>query len=355
MNIIGIGAFGLALVGTVLLSGQTAADIRNGQTIIGSDVLTIRAEIRYQGVCDASAAVSHRPGLLLVANDEFNDLHVYSVLGGKPLQTIALKGLPGTVDADDEIDLEGVARYNNRLWWIGSHSNDSKAEDQHARQLLFSTGLPDDKTRKLKIQDATQDLIALLKAESDLKDIITEDVLSLAPKRGGLNIEGLAAHHDGGLLIGFRSPLAERTNSDGKVKHDALVAHIAVTDGGVELRSPPLRLRLGGRGIRDIVRDGDDYLIIAGSVSSEPDFALYSWDGRGKKPEKLASFFLNGLNPEALAKIGSGWLVLSDDGAQLRPDSSAGDGDRPCKKFRKRNDLGNDHPSAYFRGIFLAP
>ena len=140
------------------------------------------------------------------------------------------------------------------------------------------------------------------------------------PKKGGINIEGLADAGDDNLYIGFRSPL-----QSGKAIVLKILKVSDVLSGGqgpVEIEQP-LLFDLGGRGVRSMERVDDHYLIIAGPSTEDDSFAgtelgfkLYLWDGLQPETARGLDTDFGEFNPEALFEIGStGHLMaLSDDG-----------------------------------------
>jgi hypothetical protein len=266
-------------------------------------------DLVFRGMCDASALWRAPDGDWWVADDESQVLRVYAPTGGEPKRTIDL-GLGGS-----EADIEGSAEQGGLVWWIASHGRNKDAEPRPTRQILLATrpsGAPAGKLTTL--------LPALL-AHPDLGPVLTA-AEPLAPKKGGISIEGLAAA-DGGLWIGFRSPL--------DAEHHALAARLdapeAVLAGGAPTIGAVAHLDLGGRGIRSMERIGSAWWIVAGSVGPGGAFQLYRWDGAAAPVAVAAD--LGELSPEALVGLPDGRLaVLSDDGT--RPVGS-----RECKSAPK--------------------
>jgi hypothetical protein len=131
---------------------------------------------------------------------------------------------------------------------------------------------------------------------------------------GGLDIEGLCATPKGDLLIGFRNPVP---------KDHALLVPLTNPEGILKGKpakfGEPMLLNLGGRGVRDITRWRDGYLIAAGPAAGGDDFALYTWAGGDKKPKKLKDVRLKHFHAEAIIVFpGHAATVelLSDDGAR---------------------------------------
>lgn len=311
----------------------------------------------FLGICDASAAISIDVDYFLVAHDEaFSEdggdtLYLYkndisAEEGVQPVKKINIRSdleLPNP-ELDEESDIEGAARFGNRIFWITSHGRNSKGKIKPNRYRLFATDL----TGSLPemdlsfvgfypslIQDiqkranwknpkdtlgavARSALAASLQLGDDLTDeasSMTEEELTkkqrkairrkLAPKRDGINIEGLAVGSDGTtLLIGFRNP---------KIHEDALVIPLlnanALIEGQAEaaLFGDPITLFLKGRGIRsmDYVPELEAFLIVAGSRDDNKypmQSLLFKWSGGvDDDPVEIRRLYQSkGVNPEAL-------------------------------------------------------
>ncbi|MDG4595762.1 MAG: DUF3616 domain-containing protein [Candidatus Contendobacter sp.] len=314
----------------LLLSGTAFLPIR-----------VIAQEVKYVGMCNASAAVALDTKKFIVADDEDNILRIYDKnMTAKPLQTLSLSKLfPGEIqDGDDlEIDLEGAAVLGDKIFWIGSHSTSKKGKSRLARHRLFALQIKPDAggefvtTRVGKIY-AT--LVADLEKDTRFKKYKIHEAKTIAPKDiGGLSIEGLAATPEGTLLIGFRNPLSE-----GKVENGRLVGGKALlvtllnpleVIGGKEARfDNPIDLDLDGYGIRSIEsRNKNEYLIVAGPYhenlrtegQKREESRLYlSSDKWSDKPRWLEKIKINDLNVEAAffyPKDGEKYVqLLSDDG-----------------------------------------
>jgi hypothetical protein len=256
---------------------------------------------RYEGVCEASAAVALDDTHFVVASDDLEHLTVYE----------RGKASPGaSVELDDVTDIEAAARIGDTIFWLTSHSlTDKKGKDKPERKLLFATVVAPDGSLRLQgteFRDLRERLRVLLSLDS-------------AAFARTLNIEGLAATPSGDLLVGLRSPL----RSDDR----ALIVRIADPFALVGLPPPPpaadaqpvadvSALDLGKRGVRSLERIGERYLIVAGSVEDggKPPAALFWWDGaQGIEPGPDVS--LTGLTPEALFAWGDGTLqILGDNG-----------------------------------------
>ena len=293
----------------------------------------------YRGTADASAGIALSDDTFVVGSDESlfvpkhlkkgeNVLFVYKVGTSQPLYTVRLESILRSGDSNNEADIEAAARIGNRIFWISSHGHNAEGKSRPDRFNFFATDI-DDKG-KLGLSGGKRPLLSYKNLLIDLIDDNNYAKFDLgklhrsaiAPKRGGVNIEGMAAAPNGHLLIGFRSPIV-----DGK----ALIAPLTnpndvVTQAKRAIFDEPVELDLGGLGIRDIVfwQKGKCFLIIGGPVGEEGTSWLYRWDGNVSDdgiatPQRLENIDFNGLNPEAIViypnsdKI----QILSDDGAKM--------------------------------------
>ena len=116
------------------------------------------------------------------------------------------------------------------------------------------------------------------------------DALKWPAKENGLDMERIAVD-DTEILLGLRGPAAGGF---------AIVMRlsVAIGDKGFSLRKRNGQryrlsfLQLNGLGIRDLVREGDDLLVLAGpSMDLDAPFALYRWHGAfdraSRKDEKV--------------------------------------------------------------------
>jgi hypothetical protein len=287
----------------------------------------------YTGTSDASAGIDAGGGHLLVADDENQNLRLYSRTqsglaenGFDVTASLALTDIDGGVPR--EVDLEGAARDGTTVYWTGSHSN--KKDNGAARpnrQRVFATTLTG-------AGDAAQlayagrydhlrtDLVAWDANNghglgANALGLTASAAIGVWPERDdGFNIEGLALAPDtDGLYIAFRAPLLP-VNARAK----ALVIHATnlravvrnAPAGGSQAAgsvtfAAPIELDLGGRGIREIVPTSDGrYLIVAGPTAGATgtppsNFQLYLWSGNATDTSPLP---LNA-NLAAVAAAGS--------------------------------------------------
>lgn len=282
--------------------------------------------------CDSNTSL---PRLCLVIDDETQGAQIVLLQddelragGFIPLTVAQFAGKPL------ELDAEGVAFDAGHFYVVGSHGrprhgddavseaqkkpkNDAKAA---ASRQIFRIALPasavDMKTGQLvgkaEILPSSA-LAAILKDQPELKPFYDEPL-----HKNGVTIEGLAVR-DRRLFIGMRGPVLEA---------DAIVLSVAepaAFDG--QAAEPTLhRLALGkdrsnhSRGVRDLVRYRDDFLVLAGPVNDPPedvpikdgDYAIYLWNGKGKTDRLFdLKAFGDKKKPEAL-------LPIDGDAEQVR-------------------------------------
>jgi hypothetical protein len=200
--------------------------------------------------------------------------------------------MPPSADPEDtvEADLEGLAYEEGMLWLVGSHSlkrkkpkdNTDKAAQQLAkisrdgnRFLLARIPVVEAEAGwRLARRDEQRAAARLAgnKESNELTDTLRDDphlapFLGIPGKDNGFDIEGLAVA-DGRLFLGLRGPvlrgwavileLEVKSDADSpEILHLKPIAH----DGRPYLKH---FLQLGGLGIRDLCRDGEDLLILAG-------------------------------------------------------------------------------------------
>lgn len=285
------------------------------------------AQTRYEGLCDASAAVALGARHFVVADDEHNRLTIYRRGEAKAVGEVELDRFLKT---DKEADLEGAAQVGNRIYWIASHARNSAGKLREDRQRFFATEI-----RGTTVEPIGKPYTALLTdllAAPTLAPLKLSDAAARAAEAdGGFNIEGLAAAPDGSLLIGLRNPIPQ-----GRALVIPLLnpADLVAGKGPARFGSA-IRLDLGGRGVRSIDRIGAGYLIVAGPPADEGSFALFHWSG---KPNDMPAPFkaeLGTLRPEALFAWPDGQVTaLSDDGGVMVGKKACKDADKDKRAFR---------------------
>jgi hypothetical protein len=287
---------------------------------------SVAGAVTFTGRCDGSAVFAIDATHIAVASDEAseesgrNQIAVYGIDGGVPQATYSLNDFLQIEKKNKEADLEAAAAVGDRVYWIGSHARNKEGKERPARLQLFATTFAGG-----KYQPVGKPFHGLIPAFASVPQLAGAADKS-GEDEGGLNIEGLAATPDGGLLIGFRNPVP-----GGKALLVPLTNPGEVIDSGAapKLGAPvSLDLSEGGkyadRGVRDLFYDSGSkgFLVLAGSWRGWDDPkaappALFRWSGKpADAPERL-DVDLSGLTPEAVTTIpGSpgAVLILSDDG-----------------------------------------
>jgi hypothetical protein len=213
--------------------------------------------------------------------------------------------LPGD-DADEEADVEGLARTGDFLWAVGSHSLRRKqikehhdgdralrrlarVEGQDNRQILVRLPIADvhgvpTPVREIEVA-GRKHRAAALRRRDNLRSLLRDDehvgpFLPIPGKDNGLDIEGIAVRGDR-VYLGLRGPV---------LRGWAFVLELRpyVTDDDpdrLRLRDfadgLPYRkhvLDLEGLGVRDLCPDGDDLLILAGpTMDLDGPVRIYRW------------------------------------------------------------------------------
>jgi hypothetical protein len=266
----------------------------------------------YAGACDASAGASLDADHFVAGNDETNALHYYRRGETAPTGTLSLTDFLGA--GRNEVDIEGAAAIGSRVYWITSHGRDAKGRYRPGRHRLFATEIAGSPPPGLRpVGRPYVDLLRDLVDADALKPYRLDAASRLAAEaEGGLNIEGLAATPDGGLLIGFRNPLRA-----GRALVVPLRNPAEVVEGQRARFGPPIELDLERKGIRSIERVGAAYRIVAGPTADRGSFALYDWSGKADDPPvPVLGVALGTLRPEALFAVPDTAQVqlLSDDG-----------------------------------------
>ena len=275
----------------------------------------------YKGICEASAGVFIDASHFAVASDETNVLRIYD--RGKP------DPIGSGIDMEpftsfDKSDLEAAAVIGDRVYWMSSHSFNSKGEDKSKRKVFFATKIVREEGKPPTLKDVG-------KPVKSLRDSLAK---AAGVKPEEMNIEGLAATPEDGLLIGLRAPLR-----DGRAlvipfrNPRAVVDDPDITpDFGAAVAIP-----LKNRGIRSMEMLGNgthQYAIVAGPVADKADgFALFRWGGPGTDPVEVEGADFAGIKPEAAMSVpGQNLLqLLSDD------DDICSDEDDPVSKRRFRS------------------
>lgn len=280
----------------------------------------------HSGMANASTAIRVGTNQFLTGCDEDNIVKLYRAgVSGGPIAEFDLSRWLEMRGHPAEADIEGAARIDDTIYWIGSHSRARDGRSRPNRERILATRLVEG-TNGVTLEKVghpcTHLLGALLRAPQLTRFHLTDAALKAPEEEGGLNIEGLAATRDGGLLIGFRSPLVNGKALIVPLKNPGTI----MTGARPELGDPVL-LDLDGLGIRDIVFTGLEYFIVAGGTGHGGTSHLYRWAGGTAVPERVEKAGIRHLNPEGIANFGTAerprLLIVSDDGNQLTNRKSA--------------------------------
>lgn len=296
----------------------------------------------FRGMCDASGAVELGGARFAVGDDEDNLLRIYeSDRGGEPLDILDVSpalDLP-VKKKTPEADIEAATRIGERALWLTSHGLNSKGEFQPSRFRFFATTAPTERAPLTSVGVAYHGLLQDLIEAPGLARYELAQAITLPPKRGGMNIEGMARGSDQhSVLLGLRSPLFDRR---------ALVVPLLnplqlVAAGNTQraLFGPARLLDLNGLGVRALLAWRGQYLVVAGALDREASSRLYLWDG-ADHVQLVHDVSLDGFNPEAIVGRAEDTrvLLLSDDGTHEL------DG-VPCKKLKDRS-------RKQFRGLWV--
>jgi len=320
--------------------------------------------------------------MFVVADDENNVLRVYRTSGGElPVYSYDLAGFLG-IEADHlEADIEGATKVGQRIYWITSHGRNKDGKLRPNRYRFFATDIEKagggvklrpvgkpyvDLARRLATDRVTQGL-GLYEATRLGADLSKKEREKLAPKKEGLNIEGLCASADGKTLyIGFRNPLPR---GKGSGRACALVVPLlngkeVIESGGRPEFGEAILWDFDGLGVRSMEYSAfhNAYFIIAGSVDSTRRFALYRWSGEGDAtPLLVKKLSLGNMTPEALAPFENSreLLLLSDDGTLpvkiAGPHECIDEDEYDAKSGTCENKYLRDPNRKTFRAIWLRP
>ena len=224
----------------------------------------------------------------------------------------ALKDFIDLKDPEEEIDIEGLAIHDDWLWVTGSHSRtrhdprDDGAEpdcidlekladlkDTRPRCVLARIPLLyDEDGHAVPIREHGDRKAGLVAQKKDhgsklgrymAKDPLIGPSLRMAAKEGGFDIEGIAAAGPERIALGLRGPV---------IQTFAVLLEPQIepkTSGKLHLPGKPYKrlVDLGGLGMRDLLVDGDDLLILAGPTQDlDGRCAIYRWkDWANEEPE----------------------------------------------------------------------
>ena len=338
---------GLLLTVALVACAASEGEHRFERTKAGQIVNSSRAEVVFEGMCDASGAVAVGKTRFVIADDEDNILRMYDLAkGGAALRRYDVSpdlglsaptknGATRSKKSPEELDIEAATASEGLAYWLSSHGRSKSGKYKPARFHFFATTLPDESGDFHLVGEAFVDLVAHLQNDSRFARFKLDEAAQLPPKaHGGLNIEGMTARTEGGVWIGLRNP-----TYDGK----ALLFSLNNPEGVVQGEPPefgdPILLDLGGQGVRGLSFWQNRFLVISGNGDGGVNSALYIWDPRTQLTARQLDFDAQKFNPEAFFTPDerSEFLLISDDGARLIDDEPCKDLKDPSKKsFRGR-------------------
>jgi hypothetical protein len=218
-----------------------------------------------------------------------------------------LVDLPGE-DADEEADIEGLARTGHFLWAAGSHSlrrrqikdrhtggkalkRLARVEGQANRQILVRLpiaevdGLPTP-VREVVV-DGERHCAAWLDRRDELRRLLRDDdhlapFLPIPGKDNGLDVEGIAVIGER-VYLGLRGPVLRGWAFVLELRPEVLAGEphrlrLRLFDDGLPYRKHVLDL--DGLGVRDLCPAGDDLLVLAGpTMNLDGPVRIYRWHG----------------------------------------------------------------------------
>lgn len=241
------------------------------------DELEVLSEVEIQGEVanpDDVSAIAVSGAWALIGGDEGRQVQPLRRLNATKFQAAAPIELR---DEGKELDIEGIATDGEHWFAVGSHSlkRESVGADRaYEKNLERIADVDHEKSRDRLFRFELDDDGTASEIESvKLRELLQEDVVlgrfcDVPGKENGVDIEGLAV--DGEMLcLGFRGPVLR-------------AGYVAVLH--LEFDHPEdyhlAYVNLGGRGIREIAKVEEGFLLIGGPIDQGPGgFELYFWDG----------------------------------------------------------------------------
>ncbi|UAY51128.1 hypothetical protein [Ferruginibacter albus] len=287
----------------------------------------------HTAMADASAAIALDSNYMLVADDEHNLLFIYHrYQSGLPLTAYNYGSEMQLPDGAKEVDCEAVAsslKKPKRFYWTGSMSNGGKNfKEEPNRSCIFATDI-DGTGNNVKFSFKGY----YMQLRRDILKWGDDNGYKLSKAAGygntpkstdGFNAEGMVFAPDSTTLyIGFRAPMVPVSK-----RAKALIAPIQNFETWFNEGHPkenisigaPIELDLGGRGIRDMIRLGNKYIIVAGNSDEELNEALYSWTGSATDAPVLINIDVKNLKSEAIIPVYNNGIftgkvqLISDNG-----------------------------------------
>lgn len=187
-----------------------------------------------------------------------------------------ISAIPGS--QDDELDLESLDYDAGALWICGAHCKVRRKpqageplspdiRERKSRRLLARIAFGSDGRTPIKANwlpfEGDGSLLQVLQGDPFLLPY-----RELPTKENGIDIEGLAIV-DGRVFVGLRGPM---------VGGFAVIVELSLDEGFRIASAKRHFLKLDGRAVRELAREGSNLLIIGGPVGeSQGSFALYRW------------------------------------------------------------------------------
>jgi hypothetical protein len=315
------------VVSMFVLTGLAVCDEPGGEFLV------------FRGASDASAAVAVSDNMFVVADDENNILRLYDInKAGNLVGSFDVTSFLDIEPDHPEADIEAATRVGKRIYWITSHGRNKDGKLRPNRYRFFATDLlagnenvklrPAGKSYKNLVDELLKTpasrRLGLDKATRFGVQLKKKDREKLAPKKEGLNIEGLCASPDGTTLyIGFRNPrpIDKKTGHPKAIVVPLFNPDRIIENGEKPVFGEPMLWDLKGLGIRAMEYSffHKTFFIIAGGADGGEGFALYRWSGKPDFPPELQrelDLARSKLSPETLIPFerSGRLLMLSDDG-----------------------------------------
>lgn len=247
------------------------------------------------------SAVARLGDSLFLACDETSTIEVMHRTGERSFgehETVHLDELFALPDPGGELDIEGLAIDDSRLWIIGSHSCtrrkpkkgtpvDARAIERLAeirpnanRHFLGCVPLVPLGERRWTVGDPGA-MLAVKRDSNALSRALMRDphiapFIGVPAKENGFDIEGIAIAGDL-VAVGLRGPVV---NDWGCIVSFEAKAKRKKIEVGKPLDYRKHWLKLRGLGVRDLKVDGADLLILAGPTQAlDGPVRVYRWAG----------------------------------------------------------------------------
>jgi hypothetical protein len=327
------------------------------------------------GGSDGSTAIAVDNNYMFVADDENQTLRLFRRRqSGYPVWQMDCNPFLGLTDFENgkprEVDMEASTRVGNRLFWMGGHSHANIGEGRTNRTRVFvmdlsGTGASATLSYVGRYEYLKMDLVNWDQNNAHGKGanyygFVASTAEGVEPKAAnGFNIEGLAMmpSSTSAAFLGFRAPIVPAANRLYTLVVPVLnFTNMAVRSGvpGSAQFGTPIELDLGGRGIRSMEGNGNNYIIIAGppgdispDMPHPRDFKLYTWTGNAADRAQERAADLSGLNPEGIIELPPlPWSastqveILSDNGRTVYYGDGVTGKQLPVLNFKKcRSDV----------------